>query len=41
MEIYPHQPVTGHVHWVYEDPAGLPEEPTLIIPSLPLLPKAA
>jgi hypothetical protein len=41
MEVYPHLPTNGHMHWVYDDPSGLPEEPMLVIPSLPLLTEAA
>jgi hypothetical protein len=41
MEVYPQLPVGGRVHWVYDDPSGLLEQPTLIIPSVPLLREAA
>ena len=35
---YPYQPSpSGTTHWVYDDPSGLPEPPTLIIPSIPPL----
>jgi hypothetical protein len=34
---YPQPPLSGHVHWVYDDPSGLPEQPTLVIPAIPLL----
>jgi hypothetical protein len=35
---YPYQPSpSGTTHWVYDDPSGVPEPPTLIIPSIPPL----
>ncbi len=41
MEVYPLLPNDDRIHWVYDDPSGLPEEPTLVIPSLPLLREVA
>jgi hypothetical protein len=38
MIAYP-QPSTGKTHWVYDDPAGVPEPLTLVIPSIPPLRK--
>jgi hypothetical protein len=33
---YPYQPSpSGSTHWVYDDPSGVPEQPTLVIPSIP------
>lgn len=41
MDVYPLLPDGGRIHWVYDDPSGLPEEPTLVIPSLPLVREVA
>lgn len=40
MTVYPSTP-SGRVHWVYDDPTGLPEQPVLVVPNVPFLGKAA
>jgi len=40
MLTHPQIPV-GTPRWVYDDPAGLPEPPTVIVPSTPPVRKKA
>ena len=37
MFFHEHNSAPRTTHWVYDDPSGVPEPPTLIIPSIPPL----